>query len=326
MKNLCWILIHFSLLCSFVFAKSTPIPTWVTDYKSAFPDSEYIAQRGIGDSAEKAMTDASAALARYFQMTVNANISTTMTEEKTTVIDEVQVKSDVQLFGMQFTEPYCLKKEKKWYAVAYIKRSDAWVQYKPKIDQSSKTFAGHYKKIEEEQDSFSIIPLCQNAWKAGNELLTKLEYGRIIAPGREAAYQPDRDRIAKIPVLEAEAKKNSTIYIELSDDYNNLLIAAISSAFSKAGFSISKNRSTAQYICIALVDNNIAGSDPLAISPSLSINLVNKDERTVYSHECNVEMKTVSYTLENAKKKGYPAFAKEVEKGLFEDLNNNLKQ
>lgn len=107
------------MLSTLVFAKAAPIPAWVSDYKSVFPDSEYIAQRGSGDSAEKAITDASASLARYFQMTVNANISTTMTADKTTVVDEVHVKSDVKLFGMQFTEPYRYKKDKKWKEFVY---------------------------------------------------------------------------------------------------------------------------------------------------------------------------------------------------------------
>ena len=108
MKKLFLFLSLFSLLFFLAFAKTTPMPAWVTDYRSVFPDSEYLAQRGTGDSSEKAITDASGALARYFQMTVNANISTTMTEEKTTVVDEVQVRSDVELFGMQGTNFICV--------------------------------------------------------------------------------------------------------------------------------------------------------------------------------------------------------------------------
>ena len=326
MKKLFLFLSLFSLLSFLAFAKTTPMPAWVTDYRSVFPDSEYLAQRGTGDSSEKAITDASGALARYFQMTVNANISTTMTEEKTSVVDEVQVRSDVELFGMQFTEPYHLKKDKRWYAVAYIKRSDAWTQYKPKVDQSSRTFTGKYKKIEEEKDHFSRIALCRNAWESAMELLTKLEYARIISPKDEAAYKGDRDRIAKIPVLLDEARSNCTIYLDCPGDYNNMLTTSISAAFTKAGMTVLKNQASAKYICNVDVDNNVIGSDPLSISPSISIKMADQAGKAVYAYEYVTEEKTVSYTLENAKKKGYPKFVKDVEKSLSNDLDTILKQ
>lgn len=324
MKKLFLFLCLFPLLSFLAFAKSAPMPAWVTECRTAFPDSEYIAQRGSGDSAEKAITDASAALARYFQMTVNANISTTMTDEKTTVVDEVQVKSDVDLFGMQFTEPYHYKKDKKWYAVAYIKRSDAWTQYKPKVDQNSRTFAGKYKKIEEEKDPFLRIALCRNAWEAAMELLPKLEYARIISPRDEATYQPVRDRIAGIPVLMDAAKGSCTIYLDCPNDYNNMLASAVSTAFTRSGMTVSKDKAMANYICTVDVDDNAAGSDPLTISPAASIRIADKNGRAVYAHECAAGENTVSYTLENAKKKGYPKFAKDVERSLSDDLNTIL--
>ncbi len=315
-----FLLLFLLLISTFVFAKTAPVPSWVSDYRSIFPDSEYIAQRGSGDSAEKAITDASASLARYFQMTVNANISTTMTADKTTVVDEVHVKSDVKLFGMQFTEPYRYKKDKKWYAVAYLKRSDAWVQYKPIVDQSSKTFAEKYKKIEEEQDNFSKIALCYSASEAGKELLARLEYARIISPKNEASYQKDRDNIAKIPVLIDEAKGNCIIYFDCPNDYNNILTTVISSAFSKAGMTVSKNQSQANYICSIDIDNNATGSDPLTIIPVVSVRIAGKDGRAVYAYDCTARDKTISYTMENAKKKGYPKLAKDLEKGLVDDF------
>lgn len=82
-----------------LFAKKAAMPQWVQNYRTVFPTSEYLAQRGSGDTAEKARTDATAALSRYFKTSVNANLSTTMTsviaansaEEKTIVVDDVNV-------------------------------------------------------------------------------------------------------------------------------------------------------------------------------------------------------------------------------------------
>ena len=69
------------ILCSFAavcFAKPKSEPEWFKNYRSVFPNSEYLAQKGSGTTAEDAKTDAASQLARYFQWTVAATLSTTM--------------------------------------------------------------------------------------------------------------------------------------------------------------------------------------------------------------------------------------------------------
>lgn len=67
------------LICvNSIFAKSALEPEWFRNYKKVYPNSEYLAQRGSGKTAEDAKTDAAGQLARYFQSTVSANLSTTM--------------------------------------------------------------------------------------------------------------------------------------------------------------------------------------------------------------------------------------------------------
>ena len=109
------------LLCTFsCFAKGEP--EWFLNWRTVYPNGKYIAQRGSGENAEKARTDALSQIARYFQTTVNANLTTTMqsvtsensVSENTTVIDEVSVLSQVELFAVEYTEDYYYKKEKKW--------------------------------------------------------------------------------------------------------------------------------------------------------------------------------------------------------------------
>ena len=65
------------LLCTFsCFAKGEP--EWFLNWRTVYPNEKYIAQRGSGENAEKARTDALSQIARYFQTTVNANLTTTM--------------------------------------------------------------------------------------------------------------------------------------------------------------------------------------------------------------------------------------------------------
>lgn len=189
------------LFCLFVvtvscFAKPAPEPEWFRKYKKVYPNSEYLAQRGSGKTAEDAKTDAAGQLARYFQSTVSANLSTTMSsitagssvQEETRVVDEVNVSSEVEFIGLEFTESWYYKAEKKWYAVAYMNREDAWVQYKPKIESEKIKFYSFLKKAESEEDPYTKISLYKSAWKASCDFLEKLEYGRIINPKEEEKY------------------------------------------------------------------------------------------------------------------------------------------
>ena len=215
----------FLLATNISFAKPSPMPEWVENYRSIYPDSEYLCQRGSGKSAEEAKTDATGALARYFQMNVSANLSTTMTsfssgteiQEETAIINDVQVMSQVDFFGLEYTEPYYLKNEKKWYCVAFINRENAWIQYKPQIEIAKNSFEGLLKNAEKENDNFSKLKALKTAWQKGKDLIEKLEYGRLISPTREAEYSSSRDKFSEIPVIFEETKSKCKTYI--SADY-----------------------------------------------------------------------------------------------------------
>ena len=323
----------FLFLNSLAFAKSKAVPEWVENYRAAYPAAEYLAQRGSGDSAERAKNDATAALSRYFKTSVNANLSTTMTsvtvgdsiEEKILVVDDVNVQSQVDFFALEYTEPYYLKSEKKWYCVVFINRSDAWTQYKPQIELKKNAFSGLYKNLEKESDYFTRLGLCKKLWASGTELLEKLEYGRIINPVEEAFYQDDRDKIANILVIFEEAKSNCSIYIQVNSDYNRTISTALSNAFSECGFKVVKNQNEANYLAAVEVEDNVSGSEPLSINPAVNLKILNGEEKSVYSYEILAGEKSLGYSLESAQKKIYPKLSKELEDAVKNDLSSVFK-
>ena len=325
------ICIHFLILVN-LSAKEKQ-PDWVVDYRSVFNDSEYLAQKGTGDSAEKSKTDAAGALARYFQMSVSASLTTTLTSitsgkeisETTSVIDEVKVQSEVQFFALEYTEPWFNKKEKKWYCIAYINRKNAWTQYKPQIDSAKKTFETLLGNAEKERDDFLKLGSFKSVWIQGQEVLKKLEYGRIILPFGEKEYQGIRDEIAEIPAIYFPIKNNCIIFIKTENDYNRVISSSLSGTFSKCGFKIAKAESEASYIVEVDIEDNCVSGEPLSIQPDLNLKITAKDsDITVYSFETSSNEKTIAYNLENARKKIYPKFAKEIEASVYKDLTERF--
>ncbi len=315
-KNLIVIILTFvSAVC---FAKPKFVePDWFKNFRTVFPNAQYLAQRGSGTTAEDAKTDAVSQLARYFQSTVSANLSTTMSsittgssiQEETRVIDEVNVKSEVEFIGLEFTESYFYEAEKKWYAVAYMIREDAWIQYKPKIEAEKTKFYAFLKKAESEDDLFTKISLYKNAWKVSSDFMEKLEYGRIINPKEEEKYSADRTEISELPAkIEAEQKK-LTVRVNLKGDYANIVETAIKSSLGKCGFVVGAN---GNYTADVVVSSNPVGENPLAIYPAVIVTVKNSRGKAIYSYETKLTDKTIAYTLENAQKKAFPKLAEKI--------------
>lgn len=316
MKKIFYILVSMFISAT-VFAKNVPEPEWFKNFRSVFPNKEYLAQRGSGTSAEDAKTDAASQFSRYFKSTVSSNLSTTMSsitagssiQEETRVIDEVNVTSEVEFIGLEFTESYYYKPEKKWYAVAFMIREDAWIQYKPKIEAEKTKFHAFLKKADSEEDSFTKITLYKSAWKVSADFLEKLEYGRIINPNEEEKYSSDRNEIAELPSKIEKEQKNLTVRINISGDYGNIVETAIKTALEKNGFVIGTN---GNYTADVSVTSNPIGENPISITPAVIMSVKNNSGKAIYSYEAKIQDKTVSYTMENAQKKAFPKLAEKI--------------
>lgn len=219
------ILFIFFTTLSFLSAKPKE-PDWFKDYRTVYPDSQYIAQRGRADNEQTARTEAVAQIARYFQTSVNANLKTSIQSltsgekitETTSVVNDVDVMSQVDLFAVEYTDPYYFKKEKKWYCVAFIEREKAWEQYKPTVENAKNEFYALCKNAEKESDSFTKCSLYGKAWQSGKNFLEKLEYARILNSKKEAAYSDDRKAVSEVPALISGEQEKCTVYLNIKGD------------------------------------------------------------------------------------------------------------
>lgn len=318
-------LIVFSFLA---FAKNIT-PDWVANYRTLYPDSEYIAQRGRADTEETSKTEAIAQISRYFQTTVNANLQTSIqsysngneVSEKVEVINEVDVMSQVSLFAVECTDPYYNKKEKKWYCLAYINRETAWNQYQPVVEGAKTEFYKLCRNAEKEEDTLTKCTAYVKAWNSGKKFLEKLEYARLLSSKKESAYAGDRHALSEIPGLISEQLDSCSVYLDVKGDYNNLVSSALTEVLSKNGLAVSKNKNGANYIASAIIDDNAQGNDPVSIYPSLDFTITSNKGKAVFASQTAVTTKSVAYSLANAQKKAYPLLAENAKN----EINNMLK-
>ena len=334
MKNIKIKKIIFILICIFqtffAFSRnSKKEPDWIQNYRTIFPDNKYLAQLGTAKTAEEAKTNAVAQIANYLQAKVNANLTTASSigeknskkTEEVSIYENVEILSQVELFSLEFTEPFYKKKKKLWYCVAYINRLDAWNVYKTQIEMAKNIFYNFYNKATTEPEPFLKYSYYKQAWQESKSFLEKLEYGYLIHPKEAGNYNNDKANIALIPSLINESIKNSTMNFIIKGDYGNILETAIKQTFSEEGFIISKN---GHYNLSVFVNNNIEGSNPISIYPSITIELLNSNGKIFYTYNYKHQEKTVAYNLETAQKRIFPKIAEILNKGIPEDLHKTF--
>ena len=175
--SIIWMSAGFLLLfCASCASTSeiTAAPGWVLDQRSVFPSGRYISASGESPTKDGSRTEASANIAQYFKTEISTQSYVTSsavsdgnaTTMRQTFDTETQVSSSISLFGLEYTEPFYLKKQKSWCCVAYIDREKAWAQYKPGVEKSKAEFYAMYQNGETESDPFSKIVMYKKSLKA----------------------------------------------------------------------------------------------------------------------------------------------------------------
>lgn len=297
-------------MCLPAAAKERP-PEWMAGWKSVFPDSAYIAQRGTGRSAELARTDALSAVARYLKSEVQTTLSTSLSTSGGTELaetqDDVLITSQAELYGTEFTEPY--QHKKMWYCVAYIDRAKAWEQMLPGIRAKEAVFLSFMEKAQSEAEPFRACAFYKDAWNSVQDFFSSLDYGRLIYPEADMVFAESKERALSVPSLLAAKKKSVSVRIVCVEDADGIIRSAIAQKFEDAGFTVSEN---GQCIAKADIQLNAEGSDPVAVRPSLTVTVRGKTGEAVHSFQCRAQEKIAAYSLETAKRRALPKLAEEV--------------
>ena len=325
-----------SLFFSFFFLilslSSEAAPEWLFNYRSVYPDSIYVAQRGSGNSSEEARNEALASLARYFKTQVTAKVSTSIKtinsgEEFTEISgteNSVLIESEAELSGVETTQPYFSEELNAWYCVAYLEKNTAYSLFKSEIKRSEQIFLTFFERAQSPRnDSISKRSFYKQAWEKGQDFLSKLEYGRLLNPDVEIEFSESLASFYEIPALMSGETENLTVRLEIYDDYENIIYTAVSKSFEKAGFIVSEN---GNYSAKVFVSPNIEGDSPFAAFPSLKMELSKSNGNSVFSYQEKVEKKTAAYKINILKKKSYPFLAQLVNENLGTELSKKFGQ
>ena len=305
--------------------KNEEPPQWVTNYRSVYPASEYIAQRGDGATADEARANADALIARYIESDVETHLASStntmvsgagadaVASKEVRTEQRTEINSTVQLLNVEHPVVYQSKAEKRWYAMAVIDREEAWKRYEPNVEDALVTFNAAYKRADEKEPFVANVYLSA-AWEAGKVLLERLEYARTISEVREAAYKGDREHIASIPARMLENNLASALALDIKGDNSNIISEAVQTTFSSFGLTVGE--SAPNYTLSVVISDNATGDDEsiYKIYPDIKIEIKSKDGNTVYSYalKWNEPNGQAAGTVERAERLAFAKMAERI--------------
>jgi hypothetical protein len=325
-----FLLISVYSFVSCITINKSEVPIWIGDINKVYPNEQYIAQRGYGYDQQSAQLSALGAISRYFSAHIETEIreTITVTDKISTSIlrDESFIKSQANLFAVNYTEPWYSKDVDQWQVVAYINRSEAWSLYEQELRIKTNMFNAMYKEAEFTDESFKKVLFYSNAdtLASKEKLFEKLSFANILYPPGSVFFGDTRIMLSEIPSKIENLKSMSSLYIECNIDYDNSIYTAISKIFSVQGFPITKEKGQAAYTCNVLIDENEQYLNAgFFYYPTININIIHKKD-VIFSF--NTSLSRIGASNEDvAKKRTYAAISNEIHKSFLLEIRKDFE-
>ena len=324
----------FTLSNLSLYAKPVVYPDWYSDegLEELYPSATYIRERGDGPTKEAAENNAVSYISRYFETHVDysslSEMSAFQSEDDSQVFEKTQVStlvsSNMNLFGVKYTEPFYLKKSKTYYVVAYIDKKEAWQKYETEVTNEKDIFLAYYQNAIAQDDPINKIKLLEDARTAGKDFREKLAFANLLSEKlTKKTFGQDEQLLSSIPSLIKKEQIANPIYIEVNDDNSGVIAAAIRKAFSNLEFVVTGNSSNAA--CIAKVEvnyNQASGTSKIVYNPYMTLSL-NGKAGSIYAFSTESE-KVVAPNEAAAKKIAASDLAESINQKLESDIKTTL--
>ncbi|MCR4741824.1 MAG: hypothetical protein K5866_03005 [Treponema sp.] len=249
MLNKKTIIFSIILLTGFNIFAGPKSPAWLLDVNQVYPKDTYIAQIGEGLSQEEAETNAQARIARYFESNIDTKTLNKLqmseyegeVSTKRSIDTSTNISSNVELFAINFSEVYKNKKEKKYYIVAYIKKDDAYMIFKPKVDLPAQNFSNYYSKAQKAKktgDYLSTVKYLKSARTYAADFEENYGFAQLLNLKKAGDYDFIHEEVAGIDSELDFAMMECPLQIVALNDNNGALAAKAKNLFSNYGFPV----------------------------------------------------------------------------------------
>lgn len=226
-------------------------PIWVDNPAAAYPEKDYLAARGAGDTRQAAEDNASGNLARIFKSEISVDqttrerysaftkLSGSMDETLQTDMDQiVKVLAGETLFNVKFSETYT-DEMGRVHILAYLDRKETADIYRDKISANYEKIEFLLKEADSASDPVDRYALLNAAHTMSTINQAMLEQLNFIHPPSHSMLTAQYDAINhnNISKKRAEAAKALTFSVNISGD-DGRVASMTSETISQMGFPL----------------------------------------------------------------------------------------
>ena len=285
---------------------------------------DYIAGRGYGDSQAAARQAALGEVAAFFTAKITAEtreiVSIADSKSSSRMTQETFVSSQTDLFSVRYGEPHYLEGQSLWECVAYINRQEAWGVYKQRLEPLVQTFARLCQSTRGESDPLSCLLFYSRALSLAqkNELSSKQAFATALYPAGAAEFAPLLEELGALEAKISILANQCPVYVECSQDFNNMILTATTETLSRQGFVVTNDRTCTEYVCIVTVTENfqeLSGGNFYTPQVQIALACGNK---SLYAQSFSIQ-RTGARNGSVAKQRCYKAIADELRKSFLEE-------
>jgi len=302
-------------------------PKWMARLNDVYPEADYLAVVGEGDTRRDAESDATGALVRIFGSNIKVESEAVVRyhemekdsggsyELEKSASKQVDVLAQHKLYNMQYSDPY-IDNEGRVHVVGYLDRKKTAKIYKDKIDKNSESIAAFQRnavKSERLITKFAFIDAAVIFAKNNELLLDQLNI--IYSPVRKLVSLPYK--LDELNTLYSQIAEKMVFDITITNDMEGKIGNLVAGLLSEKGFSVRKGG-------VLKVTGDVK-LEPLKLKNKYKnirwyLNLQMKDEsgKAIVSYNKNQRESGVSQSA--AKARAYIEMEKQIKKAFFKEF------
>ena len=223
-------------------------PLWADSLtlRQVFPREKYITALGYADTPQMAATVAEGNLASYFSKEISRSVKATQilsnTEEASeSMLSDIEIKSQFELFGIQHTETYFNPDSKNYTVCAYINKEEAFNILSQKLSFYERDFYQKAKLVKTETEGFRKIKILNDAISNETEITKMYEYSQLIDSEKTKKYDVFLLQLKESKNILFKLKQSNPFSVFTNGDYSEEINSVISEILAENGFIISAN-------------------------------------------------------------------------------------
>lgn len=332
----CSILLIVSIILFFSCAtvsknEKNRIPLWadLENISSVFPEKEYIARFGYGETSESAKLNADAELSVYFNNEILTHTSATeVLENKNTNTDiirklnrKIEISSNAELVALRHTDSWFDKSRNRYVVCAYINRNEAWQILQPKIESETTAFSKLYEESKKQSDTIKKIIFVTSALKQVDLFYEYYYLAMSLIPEKATQYSGIEKRIQQAIFDNKTLKTETALKIIFSGDDTWRVQSKLAQILSEDGFPI--GNTSFKYKVNAITKIEIAENNGIFISyPQISV-VIETKEGIVIASWAKQFKKVSAYNWNACERMCINKIEKELEDNFISEILSN---